>query len=107
MDFSKEIMDQQGHGTYSHVKLQKQLPKFFLAYVSDPSDSGKIHHNVFARWCLCTTQIIYFNRPDLSQFNELIFSPFPQTLNTSRWQSGDKEVCDAVKKFAQFTDEAL
>jgi glucuronokinase len=49
MDFSKEIMDSQGHGAYSHIKLNNKLPNFFLAYLSDPSDSGKIHHNVFAR----------------------------------------------------------
>jgi glucuronokinase len=28
----------------------KTLPKFWLAYQSDPSDSGKIHSDVSLRW---------------------------------------------------------
>ena len=45
MDFSKELMQSQGHGNYSLLKA-KNLPFLFLAYLSNPSDSGKIHSNV-------------------------------------------------------------
>ena len=50
MDFSADVMKQLGHGIYSRIELKSGLPKFFLAYIGDPSDSGKIHNTVFARW---------------------------------------------------------
>jgi hypothetical protein len=50
MDFSAEVMNQLGHGLYSRIELGSDLPRFFLAYIGDPSDSGKIHNDVFARW---------------------------------------------------------
>lgn len=28
----------------------KDLPLFWLAYLSDPSDSGRIHSNIKQRW---------------------------------------------------------
>lgn len=28
----------------------KELPLFWLAYLSDPSDSGRIHSNIRQRW---------------------------------------------------------
>ena len=49
MDFSAEVMHQLGHGLYSKIELGSELPRFFLAYICDPSDSGKIHNDVFAR----------------------------------------------------------
>eukprot|EP00053_Salpingoeca_punica_P020390 m.211417 g.211417 ORF g.211417 m.211417 type:complete len:608 (-) comp18324_c0_seq1:4027-5850(-) len=49
MDFSKAIMDAQGHGKYIEMDKSK-LPQFWLAYLSDPSDSGKIHSDVKQRW---------------------------------------------------------
>ena len=64
-------MKKNGHGIYSPIELKSGLPKFFLAYIGDPSDSGKIHNDVFARW-----------------------------------KSGDPEVLDAVRMFAQFTEDA-
>ncbi|KAK8403266.1 hypothetical protein O3P69_000414 [Scylla paramamosain] len=48
MDFSKTVMEQQGHGNYSH--LGALLPPMFLAYRLNPSDSGQIHSNVSMRW---------------------------------------------------------
>lgn len=48
MDFSKSLVDAQGHGSY--VRLDAKLPPLFLAYVADPSDSGKIHNDVRKRW---------------------------------------------------------
>ena len=42
MDFSQELMSENGHGNYSYLKIS-DLPRFFLAYLTDPSDSGKVH----------------------------------------------------------------
>lgn len=36
-------------GNYSHIAV-KELPTFWLAYLGDPSDSGKIHSDVNQRW---------------------------------------------------------
>ena len=41
MDFSQELMSENGHGNYSYLKIT-DLPRFFLAYLTDPSDSGKV-----------------------------------------------------------------
>ncbi|XP_018598360.1 glucuronokinase with putative uridyl pyrophosphorylase isoform X2 [Scleropages formosus] len=44
MDFSKELM-----GEYIPMDM-RDLPTFWLAYLGDPSDSGRIHSNVRQRW---------------------------------------------------------
>uniref|UniRef100_A0A1A8C3B8 Zgc:172049 n=1 Tax=Nothobranchius kadleci TaxID=1051664 RepID=A0A1A8C3B8_NOTKA len=49
MDFSKLLMDEQGHGNYVSMDMSS-LPPFWLAYLSDPSDSGRIHSNIRQRW---------------------------------------------------------
>lgn len=49
MDFDEELMSQKGHGDYISLSTE-HLPTFFLAYLTDPSDSGKIHSNVYERW---------------------------------------------------------
>ncbi|XP_036817816.1 glucuronokinase with putative uridyl pyrophosphorylase isoform X1 [Oncorhynchus mykiss] len=49
MDFSKQLMDEQGYGDYIPMDMSS-LPPFWLAYLSDPSDSGRIHSNVRQRW---------------------------------------------------------
>ena len=36
-------------GNYEHLPLDN-LPPIWLAYLGDPSDSGKIHSSVGARW---------------------------------------------------------
>ena len=49
MDFSEDIMRKEGHGNYVRLDAKEvDLPNFFLAYLSDPSDSGKIHNHVRA-----------------------------------------------------------
>ena len=42
-------MSQNGHGRYVYLNCE-DLPKFFLVYLTDPSDSGRIHSNVYERW---------------------------------------------------------
>ncbi|XP_045075651.1 glucuronokinase with putative uridyl pyrophosphorylase isoform X2 [Coregonus clupeaformis] len=49
MDFSKQLMDEQGYGDYISMDMSS-LPPFWLAYLSDPSDSGRIHSNVRQRF---------------------------------------------------------
>ncbi|XP_031695648.1 glucuronokinase with putative uridyl pyrophosphorylase isoform X2 [Anarrhichthys ocellatus] len=49
MDFSKKLMEEQGYGSYVSMDMSG-LPPFWLAYLSDPSDSGRIHSNIRQRW---------------------------------------------------------
>uniref|UniRef100_A0A7N8WYP2 Glucuronokinase with putative uridyl pyrophosphorylase n=1 Tax=Mastacembelus armatus TaxID=205130 RepID=A0A7N8WYP2_9TELE len=49
MDFSKKLMEEQGYGNYVSLDMS-DLPLFWLAYLSDPSDSGRIHSDVRQRW---------------------------------------------------------
>ncbi|XP_031554754.1 probable glucuronokinase 2 [Actinia tenebrosa] len=57
MDFSKSLMDGQGHGDY--IQLDSSCAPFlWLAYHTDPSDSGKIHSNVRMRWNQGDTVIV-------------------------------------------------
>ncbi len=51
MDFAKELMSRQGHGTYTKLPVS-MLPagRFFIAYRNDPSESGKIHSTVRQRY---------------------------------------------------------
>ena len=48
MDFSENLMKERGYGDYEYLDATK-LPPLFLAYNSNPSDSGKIHNNVYER----------------------------------------------------------
>eukprot|EP00051_Salpingoeca_urceolata_P018482 m.259822 g.259822 ORF g.259822 m.259822 type:complete len:616 (+) comp19206_c0_seq14:186-2033(+) len=66
MNFAKEIMDTQGHGEYEYLDMAK-LPGFWLAYLSDPSDSGKIHSNVRQRYDSGDQEVI----EAMAQFGEL------------------------------------
>eukprot|EP00911_Craspedida_sp_UC1_P002995 UC1_evm5s2186 len=51
MDFEKSGMEKRGHGNYIALPMRNpDLPAFWLAYLADPSDSGKIHSNVRARY---------------------------------------------------------
>ncbi|XP_075938122.1 glucuronokinase with putative uridyl pyrophosphorylase isoform X3 [Anarhichas minor] len=70
MDFSKKLMEEQGYGSYVSMDMSG-LPPFWLAYLSDPSDSGRIHSNI-----------------------------------RQRWLSGEPLVVEAMKTFAELTDQA-
>ncbi|XP_068601905.1 glucuronokinase with putative uridyl pyrophosphorylase [Brachionichthys hirsutus] len=70
MDFSKTLMEDQGYGNYVSMDMSG-LPPFWLAYLSDPSDSGRIHSNI-----------------------------------RQRWLSGEPLVVEAMKTFAELTDQA-
>lgn len=49
MDFSKEYMDDLGHGIYTPMDISL-LPPLHLIYAENPSDSGKVHSTVRQRW---------------------------------------------------------
>ncbi|GMY13251.1 glucuronokinase 1-like isoform X1 [Fagus crenata] len=49
MDFSKEHMDDLGHGIYTPMDISL-LPPLHLIYAENPSDSGKVHSTVRQRW---------------------------------------------------------
>lgn len=49
MDFARELVEHTGHGHYERVD-PALLPPLYMAYVLDPSDSGKIHSDVRRRW---------------------------------------------------------
>lgn len=70
MDFSKQLMDDRGYGEYIPLDMT-DLPLFWLAYLGDPSDSGRIHSNV-----------------------------------RQRWLNGESVVVEAMKSFADLTDQA-
>ncbi|XP_036393195.1 glucuronokinase with putative uridyl pyrophosphorylase [Megalops cyprinoides] len=70
MDFSKELMDENGYGEYIPMDISR-IPSLWLAYLNDPSDSGRIHSNV-----------------------------------RQRWLNGDPDVVQAMKSFAELTDQA-
>ncbi|XP_050985570.1 glucuronokinase with putative uridyl pyrophosphorylase [Labeo rohita] len=70
MDFNKQLMDERGYGEYIPLDMSN-LPLFWLAYLSDPSDSGRIHSNV-----------------------------------RQRWLNGESAVVEAMKSFAELTDQA-
>mmetsp|Transcript_17503 Transcript_17503/g.51850 ORF Transcript_17503/g.51850 Transcript_17503/m.51850 type:complete len:165 (-) Transcript_17503:441-935(-) len=49
MNFDQDIMEKEGSGLYERLPMDK-LPKFWLSYLADPSDSGKAHNDVRKRW---------------------------------------------------------
>ena len=49
MNFDKDLMAKQGHGDYVELN-PKLLPPLWLAYLADPSDSGKAHNDVRKRF---------------------------------------------------------
>jgi len=49
MDFQQDLIESRGYGEYERLPTAN-LPFLWLAYLSDPSNSGKIHSDVKARW---------------------------------------------------------
>lgn len=62
MDFNAEFMKEHGYGQYERLPRASfdwlaSLP-FFIAFEADPSDSGKIHSNIRARWDAGDAQVL-------------------------------------------------
>ena len=70
MDFAPELIYARGYGEYERLPTNR-LPRLWLAFDKDPSNSGKIHADVKARW-----------------------------------QRGDRDVHDAMRRIASLADEA-
>ena len=49
MDFEKSLIEGRGYGEYERLPTAN-LPYLWLAYLSDPSNSGKMHNDVKSRW---------------------------------------------------------
>lgn len=49
MDFDKRLLDERRYGSYEPLD-PTTLPPLFLAYLSKPKDSGRVHSDVRARW---------------------------------------------------------
>lgn len=60
MDLDLSLLKNQGHGNYKRIQNEhiEKLEGLFLAYLSEPSDSGKAHHNVNQRWLAGDTEVI-------------------------------------------------
>ena len=59
MDLSTELLKLRGFGAYENIALPlEELPQLFLVYLSDPSDSGKIHNDVKMRWLNGEQQVV-------------------------------------------------
>ncbi len=71
MDFQKTFLQEKGHGIYTPLPISS-LPKgFWIAYIAQPKESGKVHHTM-----------------------------------KSRFESGDKEVVEAMHTFASYAERA-
>ena len=58
MDFSKELMDRQGYGSYERLDPEL-LPKMYLAYRTSLSEGTEIfHNNVRERWRSGDTEVV-------------------------------------------------
>jgi len=57
MDFSQQLMESRGYGEYVRLPIE-QLPPLWLAYLPDPSNSGKIHSDVKQRWKSGETAVV-------------------------------------------------
>uniref|UniRef100_A0A8C7TWD4 Glucuronokinase with putative uridyl pyrophosphorylase n=1 Tax=Oncorhynchus mykiss TaxID=8022 RepID=A0A8C7TWD4_ONCMY len=79
MDFSKQLMDEQGYGDYIPMDMSS-LPPFWLAYLSDPSDSGRIHSNVRQRWLNGKTHTHTHTGMDWSRLAQLMDENFALRL---------------------------
>ncbi|KAJ8034154.1 Glucuronokinase 1 [Holothuria leucospilota] len=104
MDFSENVLKQYGHGCYSELDMSL-LPPLWLAYIRNPSDSGKIHSTVTERWRNGDTEVIEgmlkfaeltdqarqaLEEHDYNQFKELMDLNFDQ-----RWKLYGDDVIGA------------
>ena len=102
MDFAQALIEERGYGDYVRLPLE-HLPLLWLAYLSDPSNSGKIHSDVKARWKQGEREA----RPALPHHRRRrpttsratgVLSAAP---SVAPWQ-----VVEAMKEFGSYTDQA-
>lgn len=90
MDFAKSLMTTKGYGDYKELAIDT-LPRgrFFLAYSSDPSDSGKIHSNVKERY--------YQNDPEVVKAMEQ-FGDFAEQAQQALLDQNDEQLLELMNK---------
>lgn len=85
------------------------LPPFWLAYLSDPSDSGRIHSNIRQRW-LSGRSSRRGSDPDVLTQDAAESRRPPSSLRRmcerARVFTGDPLVVEAMRTFAELTDGA-
>jgi len=57
MDFSENLMRERRHGNYEYLD-PNLMPNLFLAFITDPSHSGKIHSDVQFRYEQGDTEVV-------------------------------------------------
>lgn len=57
MDFNSEHMQTTGCGIYESLKPEL-LPRLWLIYCDNPSDSGKVHSTVKQRWLAGDPEVV-------------------------------------------------
>lgn len=75
MDLSTQLLKSRGFGEYENIDIPLvELPQFFLVYLADPSDSGKIHNDVKMRWLNGDQQVVdAMNQVRLSMSSAFFF----------------------------------
>ncbi|CAG8571665.1 16_t:CDS:2 [Ambispora gerdemannii] len=58
MDFGKAYLEKQGFGKYERISHENLPQGLWLAYETNPSDSGKIHSEVRTKWEAGDAQVI-------------------------------------------------
>ena len=80
-------------GNYESLPADR-LPPVWLAYLSDPTDSGKIHNNVKQRWLQSKSWTFFTCQPSSTEYRLAIDC------------TEDEEVLKAMDHFAELTDQA-
>lgn len=80
-------------GNYESLPADR-LPPVWLAYLSDPTDSGKIHNNVKQRWLQSKYWTFFTCQPSSTEYHLAIDC------------TEDEEVLKAMDRFAELTDQA-
>ena len=57
MDFAQSLLEERGYGDYVRLPIEK-LPLLWLAYLADPSNSGKMHNNIKSRWAQGDQEVV-------------------------------------------------
>lgn len=91
MDFEASYMQEHGHGQYTRLPLEvfewlASLP-LFLCYEADPSDSGKIHSNIRARWDARDAEVVQAMQH---------FAALTVRARTAMEQRDQKALCDLM-----------
>lgn len=113
MDFSKELMEKQGHGTYERMD-PVLLPSVYLAYRTSLSEGTEVfHNNIRERWRAGDPEIIAAMRQwasyaeqgrqallerDYSTLNRLVNANFDLRAKLYRISEGNLQMIETARK---------